>query len=258
MGIVSIAVVLWTGLAMAQPGDVDWRRPVYRTFFNEAADLNDWRLEGGKSARVEGGALVLESRPVAAGEDADRNPDHLVYWLNQEMPADFLLEFTVRPRDRRDGLNIVFFNTRGIRGESIFDPALKPRDGTFPQYHSGDLNGYHISYWAGDRGTANIRKNKGFHLVTKGKDLITGAPADAFQTVRVYKRSGKIRLTVDGELAAAYDDDGKTHGPVHTHSGWIGLRQMGRTIRCEYGKLAVYPLLDSGSTRAGRLVQPAR
>ncbi|MCP5111887.1 MAG: DUF1961 family protein, partial [bacterium] len=169
-----------------------------------------------------------------------------MYWLTEEAPADFLLEFTIRPQNRQDGLNIVFFSTRGINGESIFDPALAPRDGTFQQYHSGDLNGYHISYWAGERGTANVRKNRGFQLVAEGKDLVAGAPADAFQTVRIYKRGGTIRLTVDGELAAAYDDNGKISGPAHTHTGWIGLRQMGRTIRCEYGRLAVYPLTAKG------------
>lgn len=242
--IVLLYSLIWNGLAICQPDGVDWRHPVYETSFDDPEALRDWRLEGGKSASTEDGALVLESSPVAPGENARRNPNHLVYWLKKEVPADFLLEFTVRPSNPRDGLNIVFFNTRGIHGESIFDPALAPRDGTFSQYHSGDLNGYHISYWAGDRGTANVRKNKGFHLVAEGKDLIAGAPADAYQTVRLYKRGGKIRLTVDGELAVSYDDDGKNYGAAHTHSGWIGLRQMGRTIRCEYGELAVYPLLD--------------
>ena len=36
-------------------------------------------------------------------------------------------------------------------------------------------------------------------------------------------------------LSLAYDDDGTTFGPVWTHRGWIGLRQMGHTVRCEYG-----------------------
>ena len=116
--------------------------------------------------------------------------------------------------------------------ESIFDPALAPRDGLFKLYHSGDLNCYHISYWAAGRGTANCRKNRGFHLVAEGKDLVTDGPAGTFQTVRIYKRGGKIRCTVDDVLSVAYDDDGTTFGPVWTHGGWIGLRQMGHTVRC--------------------------
>jgi hypothetical protein len=122
------------------------------------------------------------------------------------------------------------------------------------------LNNYHVSYWAGPRGTANLRKNRGFHFVAEGRDLIAGAPAEAFQTVRIYKRGGTIRITVDDALAVAYDDDDATFGPVHRHSGWIGLRQMGHTLRCEYDDLKIYPLKPDGgrSDSAARWLQPAQ
>lgn len=225
------------------PTDVDWDHPVYRTSFDAPVDLKDWKLEGGLRMSVAGGNLVLASRPGSTKSEANAN--HLVCWLTREMPADFLLEFTVCPVNLKQGLNIVFFSTRGIHGESIFDPALAPRDGFFKQYHSGDLNGYHISYWAAGRGTVNLRKNRGFHFAAEGKDLITDTPAGSFQTVRIYKRGGKIRCTVDDVVSLAYDDDGKTFGPVWTHRGWIGLRQMGHTVRCEYGHVKVWPLKTS-------------
>lgn len=190
--------------------------------------------------RVIDGKLALESAEGSVRSEIGAN--HLVCWLTKEIPADFLLEFSVRPQNRKQGLNIVFFNARGLHGEGVFDSSLAPRNGLFKQYHSGDLNNYHVSYWAGDRGTANVRKNRGFHLVATGPDLIVQAPAEAFQTVRLYKRGGQIRLTVDDIVSVAYDDDGKTYGPVWTHSGWIGLRQMGHTLRCEYDNLAVFPL----------------
>ncbi len=226
------------------PTDVDWNTPVYETSFDSQQVLEEWLLEGGKQAQIESGKLVLQSRAAPVASDLGRNPNHLVYWLKKEMPADFLLEFSLCPLDRAEGLNIVFFNTRGLAGQSIFDPTLEPRTGIFKQYHSGDLNCYHISYWAGERGTANIRKNRGFNLVASGNDLITTGPPGEFQTVRIYKRGRKIRLMVDDVVAAAFDDDGQTYGPVHTHSGWIGLRQMGHTLRCVYERLAVYPLVD--------------
>ena len=87
-----------------------------------------------------------------------------------------------------------------------------------------------------------MRKNAGFHLVATGNDLVVPAPADSFQTIRLYKRSGAIRLMVEDVIAVAFDDDGKTYGPVWTHSGWIGLRQMAHTIRCEYDDLKIFPL----------------
>ncbi len=241
-----IVVGLSAAVTIPQPGetfipeDFDRTHPVYETSFDDASALGDWVLEGGKRMSVAGGNLILESEPGSVRSESNAN--HLVCWLKREVPADFLLEFTVRPENRRQGLNIVFFNTRGTGGESIFNPSLRPRDGTFEQYHSADLNGYHTSYWAAGRGTAHIRKNKGFYLVKAGQDLVTPAAADQFQTVRIYKRGGRIRVMVDDVVSVSWDDDGKTYGPVWNHSGWIGLRQMAHTVRCEYGYLKVYPL----------------
>ena len=215
------------------PTDVNWSNAVYQTTFDDPAELKNWKLEGGKRMSIENGKFILENEGEA---------NHLVCWLKTEAPADFLLEFSVRPQNRKQGLNIVFFNARGIHGESVFDPALKPRDGNFKQYHSGDLNNYHISYWAADRGTAHLRKNPGFTMVAGGKDLIAEAPADKFQVVRIYKRGGKIRLMVDDIVSVAFDDDGEKYGPAWTNSGWIALRQMGHTLRCEYDHLMIFPL----------------
>src|SRR5690606_5091634 len=119
--------------------------------FDDPAVLQDWKLEGGQRMYIEDGHLVLESDRETTRSTGKAN--HLVCWLTKEMPADFLLEFTVCPEKRDRGLNIVFFNARGRGGKSIFDSALSPRDGTFAQYHSGDLDNYHISYWSGGRGT---------------------------------------------------------------------------------------------------------
>lgn len=217
------------------PSDVDTAHPIYESSFNDPSDLKDWLLEGGKQMSIANGSLILES-------DAKNDKNHLVCWLKKEAPADFLLEFTMRPRDRKNGLNIVFFSARGIKGESIFDPSLKPRDGTYEQYRQGDIKCYHVSYWAAGRETANMRKSPGFFLVAEGRDLVFQAPNDVFQTVRIYKRGGNIRVIVDDVVALAYDDDGVTYGPIYDQAGWIGLRQMGRTRSCEYGHVKLYPL----------------
>jgi hypothetical protein len=213
---------------------------VYSTSFEDPSELAHWHLEGGRRVAIEEGNLILENDTVSQQSESKAN--HLVCWLEREIPADFYLEFTFRPANRRRGLAIVFFNARGVGGQSVLDPSLAPRDGTFRQYTSGDLNNYHISYWAGGRETANLRKNAGFHLVAQGPELVTPAPADAFQTIGICKSGNRIQLFVDGKPSIDWQDDGQTRGPVHTHSGWVGLRQMAHTHRAEYGRLAVYPL----------------
>ena len=40
---------------------------------------------------------------------------------------------------------------------------------------------------------------------------VQSAPADLFQTIRLYKRDGIIRFMVDDVIAVVYDDDGNTH-----------------------------------------------
>ena len=215
------------------PNDVDFGRPVYAALFDDPDELKDWKLEGGDVARVtDDGNLLLKS------------DKHQVFWLTRQIPADFLLEFTVRPHNRKQGLNIVFFNTTGLTGENIFKSPIKPRDGSFKQYWDGDLKSYHVSYWAGAGanagtrgGRANLRKNKGKVLIASGDDLITGGRTGTFQTVRIYKRGGTIRVMVDDVVAVACDDDKPLDLP-----GWIGFRQMGHTLSCRHGHVKVWPL----------------
>lgn len=248
---IGVMVMLTLGVARSgdvseipfAPEDVDWDHPVYATEFDDREVLQDWVMEGDASATIAEGSLVL-----ASGAGEGKKTGHLVFWLKPEMPADFLLEFTFRPQDRRDGLAIVFFSARGKNGESIFDPKLPRRNGAFRQYHSGEIDNYHVSYWSGstrNKGqgpSSHIRKNHGFFLVAEGRDLVVTGRPDVFQTIRIYKRGGAIRVAVDGVLAVAFDDDGKTYGPVHDFPGRIGLRQMAHTGSAQYGRLAVYPL----------------
>src|SRR3989442_1753389 len=115
------------------PSDVEFESPVYESSFDDKSVLKDWVLEGGRRMKVVKGSLILESRRVSLNSQMER--DNLVCWLKREVPADFLLEFTVRPENHKRGLNIVFFNTRGVNGEDIFSASLHPRDGTFDLYH---------------------------------------------------------------------------------------------------------------------------
>jgi len=192
----------------------------------------DWVLEGKAQAAVEGGRLRLKN-----------DPDHLVFWNTRDFPSDFLLEFGVSPADSTCGLAIVFFAAKGLKGESIFDLDQPRRDGVFTNYTNGAIDSYHASYWATSekgeaRGTAHIRKNHDFHLVAMGKDFMAGQGAGPHR-VRVLKIGGRIRVETNGKISVAWEDDGKTFGPV-LKDGLIGLRQMSYSKECSYTHFKVW------------------
>jgi len=192
----------------------------------------DWVLEGKARAWVAEGRLHLKNES-----------DHLVFWNTREFPADFLLEFGVSPANPNCGLAIVFFAAKGAKGESLFHLDQPRRAGLFVKYTNGPLNSYHTSYWAtretGEpRGTAHIRKNSGFHLVAMGKDFVAGQGAGPHR-IRILKVGGKIQVEANGKMAVAWQDDGKTFGPVLA-GGLIGLRQMAYSQECSYTHLKVW------------------
>jgi hypothetical protein len=193
----------------------------------------EWVLEGEGRAWTENGLLHVETT-------GDRNAGHLVLWSTRRFPDDILIEWEMSPRDSADGLTIIFFAARPKDNPagSIFDVGMPKRDGLFKNYHTGALNNYHCSYWAGPRRTANLRKNHGFFLTTCGVDRIMGQGPGPHK-VRLLKAGGAIRLEIRGQLAVTLDDDGRRYGPVWT-DGYIGLRQMGHTRKMTYSSFKVY------------------
>ena len=192
----------------------------------------DWVLEGKATARTEDGRLVLTN-----------DPGHLVFWNTRAFPADVLIEFGVSPAHANEGLNILFFAARGQDGGSIFDEKQPMRDGLFKTYHSGAIDCYHVSYWATgpggeERGTSHIRKNRGFHIVSMGRDFIANQGPGPHR-VRLLKLGPEIIVEVGGKIAVRWKDDGTTFGPV-LGDGLIGLRQMAHTGECRYTYFKVH------------------
>ena len=216
--------------------DIEAKELIYSTDFDDEAELENWVREGGESATIVDGRLRLQTGP------SPEEGQHIVFWLTEQLPPDFLAEWQFRPYDKQHGLTIVFFNARGRNGESIFDPKLAPRDGTFVQYTRGDLDAYHISYYAGHRGSVNLRKNHGFYLAAIGNEYVHNASPETFHTITLLKQGGKVRLAVDGKVSLKFDDDGETYGPIHEHAGWFGLRQMFQAWYTEYDDLRIWGL----------------
>ncbi|HET6738635.1 MAG TPA: DUF1961 family protein, partial [Kribbella sp.] len=157
-------------------------------------------------------------------------------WCPEDFPPDITVEWDFWPI-REPGLCILFFHARGRGGEDLFD--LQPRTGPYEQYHHGDLDTYHVSYfrrrWPAERAfhTCNLRKSYGFHLVAQGADPIPDvADADGPYHLRLTVRGGAISFAVNDLPAFSWRDDRPLPG------GKLGLRQMAPMIG-EYANLRV-------------------
>lgn len=180
-----------------------------------------WALEGPGIITQEGGRLRIQE-PAAGTPGAN----HVVLWCRQDFPKDFVAEWEFTP-NQVAGLCIVFFCARGRDGRDILDPSMPPRDGTFTQYHSGEMNCYHISYFRNTCARAPdcaLRKNFGFYRCSDGADYI---PLQAGVTSRVtlVKRGAHIQFAINDRVSLDWVDDGVTRGPIWG-AGKIGLRQM--------------------------------
>ncbi|MFP4176324.1 MAG: DUF1961 family protein [Candidatus Brocadiia bacterium] len=214
-----------------------WRgETVFEVPLTSADDVESWQLEGPGTISFEDEWMRMRSLTP----DADGKEGHIVHWCDRDVPADFLAEWDCRILSE-SGLNIVFFCARGRNGEDVLDPALDERTGIFGHYTGGDIDCYHISYYAnapggGGRTTSNMRKNHGFYLVDNGP---IGIPPDDHEVhhVSLLKKGGLVRLGVDGRCVIDWYDDGQQYGPV-LGKGKIGLRQMKWTVG-EYRNLRV-------------------
>jgi len=207
----------------------------YRNPLSSAEDLEGFRLEGDGALSFPQGRLRLESRrPPEDGQDAN-----VVLWCPADFGPDLAVEWDFWPV-REPGLAILFFHARGLAGEDIFD--LAPRSGPYEQYHHGDLNAYHVSYfrrmWPSERRlhTCNLRKSYGFHLVAQGPDPLPAAlDAQGPYRMRLTVQGGEITFTVAGLTAFRWRDEQPLAG------GRIGFRQMSPMIG-EYADLLVTAL----------------
>jgi hypothetical protein len=203
----------------------------------------EWRMEGGGRAEWRPDALRLVPTHFT---DLTSNVGayHQVFWLDRDLPADVAVEWDFRIPATNvcpNGLAIVFFCARGRKGEDIFDSGLAPRDGTFKQYHSGDIDCYHISYFAGARGTANLRKNFGFHLIQERADRVAAAPRETWRHIRLIRFGPRIQMAVDDLPCIDWVDNGTIGGPP-LGGGKLGFRQMSHLLWGEYANLRIYRL----------------
>jgi hypothetical protein len=222
-----------------EPGEIVYENPLAGP-----DDVRGWRMEGDGAVSFPMGRMRMEgTRDPEQGQKAN-----IVHWCDQPLPDDVSIAWDVYPI-REPGLCILFFAATGREGQDIFDPALARRHGPYDQYHHGDINALHVSYFRrkhpAERAftTCNLRKSYGFHLVAQGADPIPSIP-DALPPYRIelIKAGPHVRFSIgQGEQKHLtlfdWTDDGSSYGPV-LGGGRIGFRQMTPMI-AEYANLTV-------------------
>jgi len=202
-------------------------------------DISKFILEGSARISFPNGAMRLENA-LSASEGQKAN---YVLWCPEAFPSDVKIEWEFRPL-KEPGLAIMFFAAKARSGGSIFDESLSKRTGEYKQYHSGDINAFHVSYFRrkepDERAfhTCNLRKSYGFHLVTQGADPIPDAsPESEWYKIKVIKNKNKVTFHVNDLQIFEFVDDGHTYGDLLT-SGHIGFRQLAPMV-AEYRNLRI-------------------
>lgn len=217
---------------------------IYRNPLRTPSDVADWVGEGpvavAESTDPAEPGLELWSTgdEVAIGDRA-----HFTLWCPADIPDAVRISWSFRPLTE-DGLAMLFFGATGLTAD-LFSPELAPRDGYYPQYHSGDIRTLHVSYyrrkWATERRftTCNLRKSPGFELVAQGADPLPGAAdADGFYRMHVEKNGPDVRFGIDDLTLFVFHDHNNPIG-----GGRIGFRQMA-PLHARYRDLEVTSLHD--------------
>lgn len=213
---------------------------LYSNALTGPEDVADWVAEGPLSVGGHGGALEL-SGSLDDAEFGDHA--HWTFWCPVEFPDGVRISWEFLPLEE-PGLAMLFFAARGHGGRDLFSPGLAPRTGYYPQYHSGDIDALHISYfrhkYASERAfrTCNLRKSAGFELVAQGADPLPPAgDAVDFYRLEVVKDGPRVAFSINGlPLLEWQDPSGKVLGAGH-----LGFRHMA-PLRAAYRNLVVEEL----------------
>lgn len=205
-------------------------------------ELKGFILEGSAKMTFPKGRMRLEN----VIDPSNGQKANYVLWCPEEFPEDVLIEWQFQPI-QEPGLAMLFFAAKGRDGRDIFDQDLAPRTGEYVQYHHGDINAFHVSYFRrkepDERAfhTCNLRKSYGFHLVSQGADPIPDADdTKEPYTIAVAKKGSTVRFFVNELAIFSFVDDGTTYGSLLT-GGRIGFRQLAPLVG-EYGALKVYEI----------------
>ncbi|MFW5802528.1 MAG: DUF1961 family protein [Verrucomicrobiota bacterium] len=214
------------------------------------ADIEGWRMEGDGVSSFPLGRMRMEgTRDPEEGQAAN-----IVHWCPEPLPDYIRISFDFYPI-QEPGLCILFLAAKGRNGEDVLDPSLAERNGPYNQYHHGDINALHVSYYRlkhpSERALlmCNLRKSYGHHMVAQAASPIPPvALARPPYRVAVTKAGPHFQIHIgQGDhpdlRVLDWTDDGQSYGPVLT-SGKIGFRQMTPMI-AEYANLKVHRVTET-------------
>jgi len=217
---------------------------IYKNTLSCAEDVKDFILEGQAQISFDNGYMQLKN---ALDAEQGQNANY-VFWCPVSFPADIEIDWEFKPLSST-GLCIMFFAALGCDGSDIFSPHLQKRTGPYVQYHSGDINAFHVSYFRRKEPdekafhTCNLRKSRGFHLVCQGADPIPDYnDVQDFYRISIIKLDSDVSFSINGLNLFTYHDDGRTYGPL-LQGGKIGFRQLA-PLAAAYRNLEVFSLSD--------------
>lgn len=215
------------------------KETIYENPLSSPGDVKGFVLEGEAAVTFLQGRMRMEN----LCDPEEGQAANFVYWCPEIFPDDIAISWDFWPL-REPGLCILFFAATSRDGGDIFDPSLVRRTGEYQQYHHGEIDALHISYFRrkaqSERAfqTCNLRKSYGFHLVCQGADPLPSV-ADAAGPYRIalVKRGSGVRFFIRELCIFQWDDDGEEYGR-RLGGGRIGFRQMA-PLMGEYANLKV-------------------
>lgn len=222
---------------------MNWREQyeadlIYENPLRSVEDVREFRMEGEAAVTFPLGRMRMENKR----DPKEGQKSNFVFWCPEDCPANVAISWDFWPI-REPGLCILFFSATGRAGEDLFDDGLSQRVGIYDQYHHGDINAYHVSYFRRKQPderifhTCNLRKSYGFHLVAQGADPIPSvSDAEGPYRMTLIKNQGEITFLVNDLPVFRWIDD-----ETPLAGGKIGFRQMAPLI-AEYANLKVFEL----------------
>ncbi|MCH5213092.1 MAG: DUF1961 family protein [Oscillospiraceae bacterium] len=216
---------------------------IYENSLSSESDVADWVMEGQAKVTFPNGRMHMESvLDQSAGQAAN-----FVYWCPQKFEDNIVIEWEFTPLSD-EGLAIMFFGANGQDGRDLFDNSLTKRTGEYRQYHSSDINAFHVSYYRRSEpserelNVANLRKSAGFHMVAQGADPIPTAKYKGLDPykIKIIKATDCVLFYVNDLEIFRFNDDGSTYGD-YIKEGYIGFRQK-VPLEAEYANLKVYKI----------------